>query len=151
MSILRIWAVVPTLYGTTPIAIRLRDRKGRAILCIALFPQSGDSSGAILGVRSVALLHEVTATLRSPNTTKSYLKVNFLRFFLSLCIFFCTSDAACWKAILISLCSNEFSNIPPKLRSHDAAHTTDTRSFSKIRLPCHSTLLPTSKRAYCKQ
>ena len=40
-----------------PIAIRLRDRKGRAILCIALNPQSGDSSGAILGVRSVALLH----------------------------------------------------------------------------------------------
>ena len=40
-----------------PVAIRLRDRKGRAILCIALFPQSGDSSGAILGVRSVALLH----------------------------------------------------------------------------------------------
>ena len=28
-----------------------------AVLCIALFPQSGDSSGAILGVRSVALLH----------------------------------------------------------------------------------------------
>ena len=40
-----------------PIAIRLRDREGRAILCIALSPQSGDSSGAILGVRSVALLH----------------------------------------------------------------------------------------------
>ena len=40
-----------------PVAIRLRDRKGRAILCIALNPQSGDSSGAILGVRSVALLH----------------------------------------------------------------------------------------------
>ena len=54
-----------------PVAIRLRDRNstphqfaklvgdpvGRAILCIALFPQSGDSSGAILGVRSVALLH----------------------------------------------------------------------------------------------
>ena len=40
-----------------PIAIRLRDRKGRAILCIALNPQSGDFSGAILGVRSVALLH----------------------------------------------------------------------------------------------
>ena len=40
-----------------PVAIRLRDRKGRAILCIALFPQSGDSSGATLGVRSVALLH----------------------------------------------------------------------------------------------
>ena len=28
-----------------------------AILCIASIPQSGDSSGAILGVRSVALLH----------------------------------------------------------------------------------------------
>ena len=28
-----------------------------AILCVALTPQSGDSSGAILGVRSVALLH----------------------------------------------------------------------------------------------
>ena len=27
------------------------------ILCIALFPYYGDSSGAILGVRSVALLH----------------------------------------------------------------------------------------------
>ena len=40
-----------------PIAIRLRTRKGCAILCIALLPQSGDSSGAILGVRSVALLH----------------------------------------------------------------------------------------------
>ena len=61
-----------------PVAIRLRDREGRAILCIALFPQSGDASGAILGVRSVALLHEATATLRSPNTTKSHLKVNFL-------------------------------------------------------------------------
>ena len=42
-----------------PVAIRLRDREGRAILCIALFPQSGDSSGAILGVRSVALLHVI--------------------------------------------------------------------------------------------
>ena len=71
---------------------------------------------------------------------------------LHMCIFFVVpSDAAYWKAILISLCSNEFPNIPPKLRSHDAAHTTDTRSFSKIRLPYHSTLLPTSKRAYCKQ
>ena len=40
-----------------PIAIRLRDRKGRAILCVALYPQSGDSSGTTLGVRSVALLH----------------------------------------------------------------------------------------------
>ena len=34
-----------------PIAMRLRDRKGRAILCIALNPHYGDSSGAILGVR----------------------------------------------------------------------------------------------------
>ena len=40
-----------------PIAVRLRDRKGRAILCIALNPQSRNFSGAILGVRSVALLH----------------------------------------------------------------------------------------------
>ena len=29
------------------------------VLCIALHPQSGDSSGAILGVRSVALLHVI--------------------------------------------------------------------------------------------
>ena len=48
------------------------------------------------------------------------------------CAFFVvTSDAACWKAILISLCSNEFSNIPPKLRSHDAAHTTVRSHFYK--------------------
>ena len=40
-----------------PVAIRLRDREGRAILCVALLPQSGDSSGTTLGVRSVALLH----------------------------------------------------------------------------------------------
>ncbi len=40
-----------------PVAIRLRTRKGCAILCIVLNPQSGDFSGAILGVRSVALLH----------------------------------------------------------------------------------------------
>ena len=44
--------------------------------------------------------------------------------FTCVCAFFVvTSDAACWKAILISLCSNEFSNIPPKLRSHDAVNT----------------------------
>ena len=40
-----------------PVAIRLRDREGRAILCVALTPQSGYSSGTTLGVRSVALLH----------------------------------------------------------------------------------------------
>ena len=36
-----------------PVAIRLRDREGRAILCVALTPQSGDSSGTTLGVRFV--------------------------------------------------------------------------------------------------
>ena len=46
-----------------PIAVRLRDRKGHAILCIALNPQSGDFSGAILGVRSVALLHLIKVLL----------------------------------------------------------------------------------------
>ena len=40
-----------------PIAIRLRTRKGCAILCIALNPQSGDFSGAILEVPFKALLH----------------------------------------------------------------------------------------------
>ena len=48
-----------------PVAIRLRTRKGCAILCIALNPQSGDFSGAILGVRSVALLH-LGSSLVSP-------------------------------------------------------------------------------------
>ena len=51
-----------------PIAVRLRDRKGRAILCIALNPQSGDSSGAILGVRSVALLHLIKRLLKGKST-----------------------------------------------------------------------------------
>ena len=40
-----------------PIAVRLRTRKGYAILCIASFPQSGDSSDAILEVPFKALLH----------------------------------------------------------------------------------------------
>ena len=40
-----------------PIAIRLRTRKGCAILCIALNPQSGDFSGAILELPFKALLH----------------------------------------------------------------------------------------------
>ena len=40
-----------------PIAIRLRDREGCTILCVVLIPQSGDSLGTTLGVRSVALLH----------------------------------------------------------------------------------------------
>ena len=42
-----------------PIAVRLSDRKGHAILCIALNPQSGDFSGAILEVPFKALLHGV--------------------------------------------------------------------------------------------
>ena len=50
-----------------PIAIRLRDRKGRAILCIAFNPQSGDSSDAILEVPFKALLHGLPAEfLRYP-------------------------------------------------------------------------------------
>ena len=40
-----------------PIAIRLRDREGRAVLCSHYFLSVGDTSGASLGVRSVALLH----------------------------------------------------------------------------------------------
>ena len=65
-----------------PIAIRLRDREGRAILCIALSPQSGDSSGAILGVRSVALLHLIIATFykKSPLSFEwGFCLVNALR------------------------------------------------------------------------
>ena len=53
-----------------PIAIRLRDRKGRAILCIALNPQSGDSSGAILEVPFKALLH-VNAMAKMPKEDHS--------------------------------------------------------------------------------
>ena len=40
-----------------PIAARLRTRKGYAILCIASFPQSGDSSDTTLEVPFKALLH----------------------------------------------------------------------------------------------
>ena len=47
-----------------PLAIRLRTREEYAILCIALNPQSGDFSGAILGVRSVALLHLGSSLVR---------------------------------------------------------------------------------------
>ena len=57
-----------------PVAIRLRDREGRAILCIALSPQSGDSSGAILGVRSVALL-QVAKLVSRFSYTKGILRV----------------------------------------------------------------------------
>ena len=64
-----------------PIAVRLRDRKGHAILCIALNPQSGDFSGAILGVRSVALLHgEIGEGIREVKETEILIKVLFLSF-----------------------------------------------------------------------
>ena len=63
-----------------PLAIRLRDRKGRAILCIALNPQSRDFSGAILGVRSVALLHGgIGQGLRGvKETAMSYTEIGLL-------------------------------------------------------------------------
>ena len=61
-----------------PIAVRLRDRKGHAILCIALNPQSGDFSGAILGVRSVALLHgEMRKGIREVKRKSILIKVLF--------------------------------------------------------------------------
>ena len=40
-----------------PVAIQLCIREGYAILCVALSPQSGDSSGTTLEVPSEALLH----------------------------------------------------------------------------------------------
>ncbi len=46
-----------------PIAIRLRTREEYAILCIALNPQSGDFSGAILEVPFKALLHGVLSVV----------------------------------------------------------------------------------------
>ena len=42
-----------------------------AILCIALNPQSGDSSGAILGVRSVALLHVIDSGKKGKHKEKA--------------------------------------------------------------------------------
>ena len=63
-----------------PIVMRLRDRKGRAILCIALNPHYGDSSGAILGVRSVALLHGCESVKRVVSGGRNYfvpLKIPF--------------------------------------------------------------------------
>ena len=46
-----------------PLAIRLRTREEYAILCIALNPQSGDFSGAILEVPFKALLHGVLSVV----------------------------------------------------------------------------------------
>ena len=55
-----------------PIAIRLRTREEYAILCIALNPQSGDFSDAILEVPSEALLHlrKVLFSKKYPNTIR---------------------------------------------------------------------------------
>ncbi len=54
-----------------------------AILCIALNPQSGDSSGAILGVRSVALLHpkHTSKILKPPlcDAERRFLNIILLR------------------------------------------------------------------------
>ncbi|MCQ2343059.1 MAG: hypothetical protein MJZ75_06205 [Paludibacteraceae bacterium] len=50
-----------TLYAHLGDGCRQRDRKGRAILCSALFPHCGDNSGALLGVRSVARLHSASS------------------------------------------------------------------------------------------
>jgi len=74
-----------------PIALRLRDRKGHAILCIALNPQSGDSSGATLEVPSEALLHAQC----SPFASKIHSKVNFLLICLQMCIFCSTFARFC--------------------------------------------------------
>ena len=54
-----------------PIAVRLRDRKGHAILCIALNPQSGDFSGAILEVPFKALLHGVPSEFSRSSVGKT--------------------------------------------------------------------------------
>ena len=74
-----------------PVALRLRDRKGHAILCIALNPQSGDSSGATLEVPSEALLHAQC----SPFASKIHSKVNFLLICLQMCIFCSTFARFC--------------------------------------------------------
>ena len=49
-----------------------------AILCIASIPQSGDFSGAILGVRSVALLHGgIMVGVREVKETAILIKCTF--------------------------------------------------------------------------
>ena len=62
-----------------PIAIRLRDRKGRAILCIAFNPQSGDSSDAILEVPFKALLHGVPSAEKNRKQYKSMRKIKIMK------------------------------------------------------------------------
>ena len=75
-----------------PIAARLRTRKGYAILCIASFPQSGDSSDAILEVPSEALLHPLARSINAAHTHFFYTKIHFflkkfayVHFLLYLC------------------------------------------------------------------
>ena len=52
--------------------------------------QSPVDRSRMCGLRPNVEWQGCTATLRSPNTRKIALKVNFLLFFLCLCVFFCT-------------------------------------------------------------
>ena len=75
-----------------PIAIRLRTRKGCAILCIALNPQSGDFSGAILEVPFKALLHGgIRRGIREVTETAILIKSTF-----SILLFFGSSLVLLW-------------------------------------------------------
>ena len=57
-----------------PIAVRLRDREGHAILCITLNPQSGDFSGAILEVPFEELLHLSVVSRPSVGKTRESIR-----------------------------------------------------------------------------
>ena len=117
-----------------PIAIRLRDRKGHAILCLALFPQSGDSSGARLEVPFKALLHP-----------ESYVRkmLNILQFASN--IFNCAGCALALSDTVVTNkkgCTFEGTDLvrlahepTSKVRSQNAEHTTVREQyFLKIRL-----------------
>ena len=54
----------------------------RAFLCITLNPQSGDSSGVMLGVRSVALLHLYLSSLSANNLHKVTMLPNAVVFYI---------------------------------------------------------------------
>ena len=59
-----------------------------AILCIALNPQSGDSSGAILGVRSVALLHVIdSGKIRKDWVKIVHIELRILNFEGKSCVY----------------------------------------------------------------
>ena len=49
------------------VAIRLRTRKRYAFLCVALFPQRGDSSSTTPEVPSEALFHYLYITSKTPS------------------------------------------------------------------------------------